>query len=147
MDTNVLLDLELPERPRNQLAEALFAAAEDDYVQLCACTAAYKDVDYIVRACLKREGWGPLEAKSRAFECARNAFDSVVTLPLTGAMTELGFGYAASGSEQNLEDALVRACAEVAGVDAIVSSDARAFKDASVPAVSLEEALRLAFEE
>lgn len=140
VDTNVLLDLELPDRPCNALAETLFAAAADDYVELYACASSYKDVDYIVRASLKRAGWEPLEAKARAFECARNARDSVVTLPLTGVMTDLAFEL----EEPDLEDALIRACAEITGLDGIVTSDEAAFSGSWVRKLTLAEAVAVA---
>lgn len=130
VDTNILLDAAMKERPGWSAAVLLmdeFACSEArGYVS----ALSLKDVYYILT---KYAG----EAAARDFICAVMDLFDIAEIDATACRT------AATSDEPDFEDGLVRACAEKIPVDFIISRDERAFARSSVKRLSAQDYLDL----
>lgn len=130
LDTNILLDAAMLERPERTAALLLLEEVAYNQAQGFLCPLSLKDVYYILSKYSN-------EAEARGF--IKNAlvlFDTVTV------DQELCI-QAANSDEPDFEDGIVRACAETAGVDFIISRDAAAFRKSPIKRLSAEEYLRL----
>ena len=130
-DTNILLDLVIPARPQHGFAAELFreiAARGDGRVLLAS---SLKDVYYIFN-----RHYGDEQTARKVISQMRASFE-VVELTLCvvdGALCS---------NEPDYEDALVRAAAENARCDYIVSRDEKAFRASYCKRVDARQALAL----
>jgi len=128
LDTNVLLDYFETPRPEHATATALVAGLTAGRVTMCAAATSLKDVYYIV-------------ARRLGEPAARRAVEAVLAtmtiLPIDDACCHA----ALAGTEPDVEDGLIRAAAEAAGADFLISRDAAAFAGSRVPRISPTVAL------
>ena len=99
VDTNVLLDAAMRERPDHAYALMLFDEAVYEGLDLRVCVSSYKDVYYV----LTKYASEP-EARAYVADLLRVTTPS----PVDSACLEI----AVTSNEPDFEDAVVRACAE-----------------------------------
>ncbi|MDF7663544.1 PIN domain-containing protein [Bifidobacterium sp. ESL0763] len=113
-----------PDRANFVSAFSLFEnAAKDGGPCLAVCAGSLKDAYYISRRDLsenQRRNW------------IRRFIETFEVLPVDSATC----GIAVDSSEPDFEDGIIRACAEQWNADCIVSRDAKAFLDSSVPKIT-----------
>lgn len=130
IDTNILLDAAMDERPQWRAAALLmdeFAYGEaEGYIS----ALSLKDVYYVLTKYAD-------EKAAREFICAAMDLFNVVEVSTSTCRT------AASSNEPDFEDGLVRACAESIPVDFIISRDEKAFAKSPVKRLSAQEYLDL----
>lgn len=124
LDTNVVLDYLSSTRPEHLAAVDLLEALIDTGTGILVPAGSLKDAYYILcrkyrdERVVRERLWG---------------FSKIVELgELTGEVVELAF----SSDESDFEDGIVRATAEIAGVEAIITRDAGAFASSFVPAMT-----------
>ena len=131
LDTNVLLDSMLRNRPGFAAARRLTQEAAAGTALCSVSASSLSDAYYVSRRTLAEE-------QRRAW-LAFFLDTCEVVAPDAEACRQ-----ALASDEPDFEDGLVRALAERAGADYIISRDARAFERSSVPRVSAAEFLALA---
>lgn len=127
-DTNVLLDLFVSERGRCDAAEALFGAVDEGAIEGYVLASSLKDFYYIARRSLTDE---------QRRQCVAVFMDALEVLPVD----EQACRAALTCGEPDFEDGIVLAVAQDAGMDAIVTSDAAAFRSAGLLVATPQEAL------
>lgn len=124
LDTNVILDYLCATRPCHaQAVELLYSVLESPDGVLVVSASSLKDVYYIMCRCYHDE--------AIVRERLHDFLDIVELEGLTRPVVEAAF----ASDEPDLEDGLVRATAELSGVDAIITRDVAAFADSPVPAM------------
>lgn len=150
LDTNVLLDLYLPDRDSAESSIKLTAEARHRGDSLCFCAHSVVDVFYQIAATMKRyarEEKGELlqadarAAQEMAWACIDNLCEIATPVGLGAAEIWLARKYRSFNGD--LEDNLVLACAERVKVDYLVTGDKRLLKKASVATLTPEDALAL----
>lgn len=122
LDTNILLDCAVPDRPGCSEARSIVAATAAGRIRCYASAGSLKDFYYVVR---KHVG----EDVARGFvEAFLEIFD-IAPLDETVCARALACG------EPDFEDGTVRAIAETLHVDYIVTRDKDAFRASAVRAV------------
>lgn len=129
-DTNVLIDAEVPSRPSSDAAYALVMRVSVAPNGGCVCGTSLKDVYYVI---------SKVQAESEAREYVRRLIEIFEVLPVDGDVCR----HAATSDEPDFEDGLIRAAAELNGIDFIVTRDTEAFRHSTVRAVSAEECLEI----
>ncbi len=129
LDTNVIIDLLDEERPEHGTAGVLIdrILAADGALRLAA--TSLKDLYYVLSRC----GGEPL---------ARRAVEAVMATMTILPVDDECCHRALRGSEPDFEDGLVRAAAEIARADYLVTRDRRAFAGSRVPRISPADLLR-----
>lgn len=126
IDTNILLDAAMGERPgwaaATLLMDELAYGDADGFV----AGVSFKDVYYVLT---KYAGEGP----AREFVLA--AMDLCEVSPVDGSTCRL----AALSDEPDFEDGLIRACAESIPADYIISRDETAFARSAIKRLSAQE--------
>lgn len=130
VDTNILLDAAMAERAGWTAATLLVDEFAYGEAKGCVSALSLKDVYYVLG---KYAG----EAMSREF--VRAVADLLEVLPVDAATCREAIG----SDEPDFEDGLIRACAEKAGVDFIISRDEKAFKSSPVKRLSAQDYLNL----
>lgn len=127
VDTNIILDYLSASRPSHFEAVDFFSAVFDDGgIEPVVLAGSLKDVYYMMR-----RGYSHALIKQRLDD-----FREVVSVyDLTGDVLDAAFAC----DEPDLEDAIVRASAELMGAKAIITRDARAFRGSSVPSMNARE--------
>lgn len=130
-DTNVLLDSLDPARPESDEAcSALFRCnGSGDKGFLAAHSLA--DVFYIVE---KHKG------RDAARTAVKRLMDLLIIAPLTAEHCDMAY----RDGEKDFEAGLIRATAELEGMDYIITRDKEAFTEAKVPRVTAAEYLSIA---
>lgn len=124
LDTNVLLDLASAARPCHGDAIAALTACAEGGVRALAPASSWKDVYFIFA---RRYG---TETEAREAVCVLRR--SVGTVDVTDDIVER----ALFSDEPDFEDGIVRAIAEDAGADWIVTRDAAAFEHSAVRSIA-----------
>lgn len=124
LDTNVLLDLVVANRPCHKDAVALFEAAFSHGWELAALISSLKDVYFVYE---RHHG---TEAQ------ARQAVMLLREMLCTVELTNRVFDTAARSDEPDLEDGMVRTAAQACGAVAIVSRDEEGFLLSPIPKLS-----------
>ncbi|WP_455138745.1 type II toxin-antitoxin system VapC family toxin [Thermophilibacter sp.] len=131
LDTNILLDQMIDDRPGSDDALRLTGMATRGNVLCTISTTSLSDVYYISRRTVP-------ERKRRAWlEFFLDAFEAVA--PDTNTCRT-----ALASDEPDYEDGVVRALAERCHADYIISRDERAFAGSGVPRLSAAEFLEVA---
>jgi len=128
LDTNVLLDFYETPRPEHSTSAALLEALAVHGVVICAAATSLKDLYYIVARRLDEPS---------ARRAAESVMATMVVLPVDAECCR----QALASTEPDFEDAIIRAAAETARVDFIISRDAKAFVGSRVPRLSPADAL------
>lgn len=128
IDTNFILDAMLPDRPNSQSAFVLYQKAlhRELTCEIAVCAGSLKNAYYIARKDItepERRQW------------IRGFIAAFTILPIdTKTCNE-----AVNSDEPDFEDGIIRACAERWQADCLVSRDAKAFLNSSVPKISSDE--------
>lgn len=130
LDTNVILDAAMSERPGWSEATLLLDEIAYGATTGLVVATSLKDIYYVLT---KYAG----ESAARAF--AISAIDALEVV----AVDESICRSAARSNEPDFEDGIVRACAESAGADFIISRDAAAFQRSKIKRVTAREYLEL----
>ena len=130
IDTNVLVDYMISDRPEHDSAEQLFSYLTAGKGSGCVSAGALKDCYYI---CCKYIGEAVCRALIRQFLIM---FD-VLNLGPEECLN------AAYSDEPDFEDGLIRAVAEGNGMDFIITRDTDAFERSTVKSLTAGEYLKL----
>ncbi|MCL2091090.1 MAG: PIN domain-containing protein [Micrococcales bacterium] len=120
LDTNVVLDFLDSGRPEHTTAVALVSALVTADTSLCLPATSLKDVYYI----LTRTSGEPVARRA-----VTTLAQTMTILPVDSTTCD----DALANHEPDFEDGLVRACAETAAADWIVTRDQAGFTGSSVP--------------
>ena len=126
VDTNVLLDAAMGERPGWAAATLLIDELAHEDVKGYVSALSLKDVYYVLSKYSD-------EASAREFVLA--LLDLFEVVAVDAALCRM----AAFSSEPDFEDGIIRACAESVPVDFIVSRDENAFKKSPVKRLSAQD--------
>lgn len=129
LDANILVDLALKREPWSTDATRFLAAAEAREAALHLAATTVTNLFYLVR---KEAG------KVKALATVDETLASVQVVPVGGDLLLRARAYAG----RDFEDDIQIACAVDAGVDLIVTRDAKDFRASPIPAVDTVEALR-----
>ena len=129
-DTNVLLDVLVEGRPESSEAWEILKRCNGGGEMGLVTPGSLKDVYYVL-------GRGGREAAAR--EAIGLLMDLLVIAPMGAEECDL----AMRSDEPDFEDGLVRACAELNGVDFILTRDERAFRKSRVRFLTCAEYLEL----
>lgn len=121
LDTNVLLDVLLDRQPWAEDASAILTLADRGEVTGLACAISFTTVFYVMRKEI-----GAAEARSGVSQL----LGVLDVAPVGRAVLDR----AVQADVADFEDAVVMECARVAGVDHIVTRDAKGFVTSPVPA-------------
>ncbi len=117
LDTNIILDVLLDRKPHSPSAAAIFSLAETGVIQGYLCATTVTTLDYLLTQALeKKESRKLLRDLIRLFEIAP-VNRSVIEDSLTGNMPDF-------------EDAVLDQAAQRAGIDVIVTRNAKDFTKA-----------------
>lgn len=130
LDTNVLLDVAMSERPGWAAATLLMDEFAYDAAQGCVAASSLKDIYYVLSKYAT-------EPDARAFITA--VMDLFRIIPVDEAICRM----AALSDEPDFEDAIIRACAESVQADCIISRDEKAFRRSTIKRLSPQEYLDL----
>ena len=129
-DTNVLLDAICRDRPQSDEACEVLRRCNGGGDLGLVTTGSLKDAYYVLSR---------LYDEPRARAAIELACELLVIAPVGAEECELSL----FSGEPDFEDGLVRACAELNGVDFILTRDAAAFRSSPVRAVTCAEYLAL----
>ena len=122
LDTNALLDIAIPVRPQHAEAVNMLEVGERGDMDFYASVGSLKDAYFIMRRTYVRD-------ESLCRKIVREMSLDFVMVDLTSEIAERAF----ASDEPDFEDGIIRASAEAAGCDAIVSRDAEAFASCGIP--------------
>ena len=128
LDTNVLLDVLLNRDPWVEQASAVWHASDEGEIVGYIMACAIADIFYIARRLVT------LETARAAVRICLGAFE---ICPVDQQALE----YAKTLSGSDFEDNLQIACADLAGLDAIVTRDKKGFQSAVIPVLTPTELL------
>ena len=126
IDTNIILDAAMSERPGRAAATLLLDEIAHGALTGYVTALSLKDVYYILTKYFD-------EPSAREFVAA--ALDAFEILPIDESICRI----AIASDEPDFEDGLIRASAEVAPVDFIISRDERAFRRSTIKRMSAQE--------
>jgi len=129
LDTNVLIDFLSIARPEHNLAIAMVRTLQASAVKVHIVATSLKDIYYVLS---RYDG----ETVARAAVTTMVAIFTI--LPVNGDCCRR----ALACGEPDFEAGIIRAAAEIARVDYIVSRDTHAFVGSLVPCLSPTQALR-----
>lgn len=134
LDTNVLLDAMEPGRPESNEACKVLERCNGGGDMGMACAMSLKDVYYVLCK---------LRGEALAREGVHMLMGLVVVAPTGAEEVDL----AMRSNEPDFEDGLVRATAELNGVDFIITRDRSAFANTKVRSVSAAQYLKIVGDE
>lgn len=126
LDTNILLDAAMSERPGWEAATLLLDEVAYGSLEACIAATSLKDAYYVLAKYMGEEA---------AREYVEAAMDAFHLMPVDEAVCRS----AIESGEPDFEDGIVRACAESVGADFIISRDEGAFLKANVRKLSARE--------
>ena len=129
-DTNILIDIAQPDRPGHAAGLMLLDEVAYHEVELCVASSSLKDVYYILCKC---------SAETNARHYITQAIDVFTVLPVDESVCKI----AANSDEPDFEDGIIRACAELAKVDFILSRDQAAFSKSPIKRLNAQDYLDL----
>lgn len=128
LDTNILLDSVIPNRPQHDEALALLKWCNGSGDYDFAAATSFNDAYYVL---------------CRAYDeaIAREALENLLGLVAVAPVSAEECDRSLRSNEPDFEDGLVRACAELNGADLIVTRDKDAFAGSKVRSVTAKEFL------
>ena len=126
IDTNVLLDACMRERPGWPWAVMLLDEVAYGRLDGCIAATSLKDAYYIL---------GKYAGEPAAREFVLAALDAFEVIGVDASLCRM----AVSSDEPDFEDGVIRACAERAGTDFIISRGGGAFRKSAIRRLSAEE--------
>ena len=130
IDTNILLDAAMSERPDWEFATMLLDEIAYGELEGMIAATSLKDVYYVLAKYAD-------EASAREFVQA--ACDAFTVVAVNDALCRT----AANGNEPDFEDGIIRACAEREGASFIISHDERAFRKSPLKRLDAREYVEL----
>lgn len=130
VDTNILLDACMRERPDWAFAVLLMDEFAYEDVQGYIAAGSLKDAYYVL---------GKYADEEAARQLVLAVMDLFEVVPLDKPLCRM----AALSDEQDFEDGLIRACAESVPVDFIISRDEKAFAKSPIRRLSAQEYIGL----
>ena len=130
LDTNVLLDALIAERPQSAEACRVLEICNGGGDLGLACSLSLKDVYYVLEHHFGRE-------------LARSSVESLGDLLAVVPVGAEEYDCALRDDEPDFEDGLVRAAAELNGVDFILTRDVKAFAHCKIRSVTCAEYLEI----
>lgn len=130
IDTNILLDILLEDRPESDAAAEIVELAASGSVRCRVSAASLKDVYYVSR-------------KYQPDDVVRDFIGACMDLFEVEPLDEPVCRAALGSSEPDFEDGIVREIAESAGCDFIVTRDAAAFSRSRIRSVNATEFVSL----
>lgn len=128
LDTSILLDSVIPNRPQHDEALALLKWCNGSGDYGFAAATSFNDAYYIL-----------CRAYSEAI--AREALENLLGLVAVAPVSAEECDRSLRSNEPDFEDGLIRACAELNGADFIVTRDRDAFAGGKVRSVTAKEFL------
>ena len=128
LDTNILLDSIIPNRPQHDEALALLKWCNGSGDHGFAAATSFNDAYYIL-----------CRAYSEAI--AREALENLLGLVAGAPVSAEECDRSLRSNEPDFEDGLIRACAELNGADFIITRDKDAFVGSKVKSVTAKEFL------
>ena len=128
LDTNILLDSIIPNRPQHDEALALLKWYNGSGDHGFAAATSFNDAYYIL-----------CRAYSEAI--AREALENLLGLVAVAPVSAEECDRSLRSNEPDFEDGLIRACAELNGADFIITRDKDAFVGSKVKSVTAKEFL------
>lgn len=128
LDTNILLDSIIPNRPQHDEALALLKWCNGSGDYGFAAATSFNDAYYVL-----------CRAYSEAI--AREALENLLILVAVAPVSAEECDRSLRSNEPDFEDGLIRACAELNGADFIVTRDRDAFAGGKVRSVTAKEFL------
>lgn len=130
LDTNILLDAAIGERPGWLAATLLIDEFLHEDVQGYIAASSLKDVYYILTKCVGEE-------EARAFMSSLADLFEIVSVDAAICRVAI------ASDEPDYEDGVIRACAESVPVDFIISRDTNAFARSAIKRLSAQDYLDL----
>lgn len=130
LDTNVLLDAVVAERPQSAEACRVLELCNGEGDLGIASALSFKDVYYVMQ-------------KHYGEETARRCLDLMAGMVCIAPVGTEECLMALQGNEPDFEDGLVRACAELNDVDFILTRDVAAFSRCKIRSVTCAEYLEI----
>lgn len=130
IDTNVVLDLMLDRAPFADDAALLFEQAERGNISAVLCGTTITTIHYIA-------------AKTIGARKAKQALGRLLSLCEIASVGRAVLEDALSAEFPDFEDAVLAAAARGAGVDAIISRNAKDFRKANIPVYDAAQAVEL----
>lgn len=130
IDTNTLIDIAQPDRPDHAVGFLLLDEYAKGELEICVVSSSLKDAYNILRDC-------STEANARRY--ISQAIDVFTVLALDERICKV----AAHSDEPDFENGIIRVCAELAGVDFIISRNTRAFARSPIKRLTVQEYLDL----
>lgn len=127
-DTNVVLDALLKRAPWDADSAACWQAGDDGKILACLTASTLTDIFYIAR-------------KQKGPDAARKAVRLCLDAFAICAIDRRALEEAIDLSGNDFEDNLQIACANLAGLDAIVTRDKDGFRDSLIPVLTPAELL------
>lgn len=128
LDTNILLDSVIPNRPQHDEALALLRWCNGSGDYGFAAATSFNDAYYILCRAY---------SEAIAHEALENLLGLVAVAPVSAEECDRSL----RSNEPDFEDGLVRACAELNGADFIITRDEDAFVGSKVKSVTAKEFL------
>lgn len=130
-DTNILLDSIDRARPQSMEArQALKLCNEGFEIRGYTCPLSLKDVYYII---------SKASSKERAFKIIEHLMGLLIIAPISAEECDM----ALRDGEPDFEDGLIRATAELEGMDYIITRDEAAFAMSKAPAITAAEFVQI----
>ena len=128
LDTNILLDSVIPNRPQHDEALALLKWCNGSGDYGFAAATSFNDAYYVL---------------CRAYNevIAREALENLLGLVAVAPVSAEECERSLRSNESDFEDGLVRACAELNGADFIITRDEAAFAGGKVKSITAREFL------
>ena len=119
LDTNIILDMAMPERPCHGEALMILDSIECKQIDAFVCATSLKDVYYILTEYMGEQN-------------AREYVRAVAEVFDIASVDKANIDRALNSNEPDFEDGIIRACAELHDVDYIISRDQAAYEKSPV---------------
>ena len=126
LDTNILLDILVTDRPEHHYAQQLVAYIIEHEQQGCICSVSLKDTYYIARK------YFPEPAVRAFIQSVIDGFE-ILSIGIQECMTAI------TSDEPDFKDGLIRATAEINNIDFLITRDAAAFTNSPVKAMTAKQ--------
>jgi predicted nucleic acid-binding protein len=130
LDTNIWLDFLEANRTNHSLVESLISELYDQDYELCIVATSIKDIYCILTRHL---------SEKQARSCVGVLLKTTTLLTVDATVLEGAY----SSSEPDLEDGIIRVCAEGSNIVFLITRDREGFKDLEVLKVEPSEMLEI----
>lgn len=128
LDTNIVLDAYLPDRPENPYAFMLVDCIMRENIDAFVSSLTLKDVYYVLCRCNSENS-------------GRSAIKEALLFLGVLAVDEAIIQDAVNSNEPDFEDGIIRSCAEFNDIDFIITRDKQAYRGCRIRSLSAREFL------